>query len=55
MVGMPESVMGEPKERVRSVIMPSGLRWPDSRLTIKIALADIEIPLTAPADAQARQ
>ena len=39
MVGMPESIMREAKERVRSAIISSGFRWPDSRLTINIAPA----------------
>ena len=39
MVGMPESVMREAKERVRSAVISSGFRWPDSRLTINIAPA----------------
>lgn len=39
MVGMPESIMREAKERVRSAIISSGYRWPESRLTINIAPA----------------
>lgn len=39
MVGMPESTMREAKERVRSAVISSGFRWPDSRLTINIAPA----------------
>lgn len=39
MVGMPESIMREAKERVRSAVISSGFRWPDSRLTINIAPA----------------
>ena len=39
MVGMPESVLREAKERVRSAVISSGFRWPDSRLTINIAPA----------------
>ena len=40
MVGMPESTMREARERVRSAILSSGFRWPDSRLTINIAPAN---------------
>ena len=39
LVGMPESTMREARERVRSAILSSGFRWPDSRLTINIAPA----------------
>lgn len=39
MVGMPESIMREAKERVRSAVISSGFRWPDSRLTTNIAPA----------------
>lgn len=39
MVGMPESTMREARERVRSAILSSGFRWPDSRLTINVAPA----------------
>ena len=39
MVGMSESVMREAKERVRSAVISSGFRWPDSRLTINISPA----------------
>lgn len=39
MVGMPESTMREARERVRSAVISSGFRWPDSRLTINMAPA----------------
>lgn len=39
MVGMPESTMREARERMRSAILSSGFRWPDSRLTINVAPA----------------
>lgn len=39
MVGISESVVRDAKERVRSAIISSGFRWPDSRLTISFSPA----------------
>ena len=40
-VGLPEAAVRESKERVRSAILNSGLLWPDARVTINLAPADL--------------
>ncbi len=40
-VGLPEAAVRESKERVRSAILNSGLLWPDGRVTINLAPADL--------------
>ena len=42
MVGLPETAVRESKDRVRSALMNSGFKWPQSRITI--ALAPAELP-----------
>lgn len=41
-VGLPETTVKESKERVRSAISNSGYRFPDDRITINLAPADIK-------------
>ncbi len=40
-VGMPETAVRESKERVRSAIINSGLSFPDRRITVNLAPADL--------------
>jgi magnesium chelatase family protein len=40
-VGMPDVAMKESKERVRAAMSSSGLKWPESRITINLAPATI--------------
>lgn len=40
-VGMPDTVMRESKERIRSAMLSSGLKWPQSRMTINLAPASV--------------
>lgn len=40
-VGMPETAVRESKERVRSAILNSGLSFPDRRITVNLAPADL--------------
>ena len=40
-VGMPETAVRESKERVRSAIINSGLTFPDRRITVNLAPADL--------------
>lgn len=40
-VGMPETTVRESKERVRSAIINSGLEFPDGRITVNLAPADL--------------
>ena len=40
-VGMAESTVRESKERVRSAIISSGFKWPDSRITINLSPAEL--------------
>jgi magnesium chelatase family protein len=42
LVGLPETAVRESKERVRSALLNSGFQWPQSRITI--ALAPAELP-----------
>lgn len=42
LVGLPETAVRESKERVRSALLNSGFKWPQSRITI--ALAPAELP-----------
>jgi len=42
MVGLPETAVRESKDRVRSALLNSGFKWPQSRITI--ALAPAELP-----------
>ena len=42
MVGLPETAVRESKDRVRSALINSGFKWPQSRITI--ALAPAELP-----------
>lgn len=41
MVGLPETAVKESRERVRSAILNAGLEFPDRRITINMAPADI--------------
>jgi len=40
-VGLPDAAINESRERVRAAIKNSGLRWPDGRLTVNLAPADL--------------
>ncbi len=40
-VGLPEAAVRESKERVRSAILNSGFRFPDGRITVNLAPADL--------------
>ncbi len=40
-VGLPETVVRESKERVRSTILNSGFKFPDGRITVNLAPADL--------------
>lgn len=40
-VGMPDTAMRESKERIRSALLSSGLKWPQSRITINLAPANV--------------
>lgn len=42
LVGLPETAVRESKDRVRSAVINSGFKWPQSRITI--ALAPAELP-----------
>ncbi len=42
MVGLPEASVKESKERVKSAISNSGYRFPDDRITVNLAPADIK-------------
>ena len=41
-VGLPDKAIDESKDRVRSAIKNSGLFFPDKRLTVNLAPADIK-------------
>ena len=41
-VGLPETSVKESKERVKSAINNSGYRFPDDRITVNLAPADIK-------------
>ena len=41
-VGLPEAAVKESKERVKSAIKNSGYRFPDDRITVNLAPADIK-------------
>ncbi|HLT64362.1 MAG TPA: magnesium chelatase domain-containing protein, partial [Pseudohongiella sp.] len=41
MVGLPETTVKESRERVRSAILNAGLEFPDRRITINMAPADV--------------
>ena len=41
MVGLPETAVRESKDRVRSALINSGFKWPQSRITISLAPADL--------------
>jgi magnesium chelatase family protein len=40
-VGLPDAVVRESKERVRSAITNSGFHFPDGRITVNLAPADL--------------
>ena len=40
-VGMPETAVRESKDRVRSAIITSGFNWPQERITVSLAPADM--------------
>ena len=40
-VGLPDTAIQESRERVRAAIRNTGLRFPDGRLTINLAPADL--------------
>lgn len=41
MVGLPETSVRESKDRVRSAVINSGFKWPQSRITISLAPAEL--------------
>ena len=41
LVGLPETAVRESKDRVRAAVMNSGFKWPQSRITISLAPADL--------------
>jgi len=41
LVGLPETAVRESKDRVRSAVINSGFKWPDSRITISLAPAEL--------------
>ena len=41
LVGLPETAVRESKERVRAALINSGFKWPQSRITISLAPADL--------------
>jgi magnesium chelatase family protein len=41
LVGLPETAVRESKDRVRSALINSGFKWPQSRITISLAPADL--------------
>ncbi len=41
MVGLPEAVVRESKERVRSALMTSGFEFPNGRITVNLSPADL--------------
>ncbi len=41
MVGLPEAVVRESKERVRSALMTSGFEFPHGRITVNMSPADL--------------
>jgi magnesium chelatase family protein len=41
-VGQPDSACREARDRVRAAIMSSGLTWPNTRITINLAPADVK-------------
>ena len=41
LVGLPEGAVKESKDRVRSAILNSGLKFPDRRITLNLAPADL--------------
>jgi len=41
MVGLPETAVRESKDRVRAALLNSGFKWPQSRITISLAPAEL--------------
>jgi len=41
LVGLPETAVREAKDRVRSALLNSGFKWPQSRITISLAPAEL--------------
>ncbi len=41
-VGLPDKAVGESKERVRAAISSTGLEWPQTRITVNLAPADLQ-------------
>jgi len=41
LVGLPETAVRESKDRVRSAVINSGFKWPQSRITISLAPAEL--------------
>ena len=41
LVGLPETAVRESKDRVRSALINSGFKWPQSRITISLAPAEL--------------
>lgn len=41
-VGLPDKAVGESKERVRSALVSIGLSWPQQRVTVNLAPADLQ-------------
>ena len=40
-VGLPDTAVGEARERIRSAIRASGFTWPARRITVNLAPADL--------------
>ena len=40
-VGLPDTALGEARERIRSAIRASGFTWPARRITVNLAPADL--------------
>ena len=41
LVGLPETAVRESKHRVRAALINSGFKWPQSRITISLAPAEL--------------
>jgi magnesium chelatase family protein len=46
-VGMPDAAMRESKERIRAALLSSGRKWPQSRITVNLAPANVRKSGTA--------
>jgi magnesium chelatase family protein len=62
LVGLPEAVVRESRERVRSAILTSGFEFPEGRITVNLSPADLpkeggrfDLPIAAGILAASRQ